>query len=339
MFPIALSVVTLIGEEVPDSDSSIDFKNFSTGLLLSIAYAGTIGGIGTLIGTPPNVLMAGFLEENYQIDIGFAQWMLVGIPIVLISLPLAHFILTRVCFPVKQSVIPDINHIIKEELASLGPVKYAEKIVMFAATCTGILWISRPYLNKFFPLLSDPAIAMLGGVILFFIPVSIKKGVFVMSWDQAKLMPWGVFILFGGGLSLAFAIQETGLALYLSGLGAKFASWPLFVLVIFITLIIRFLTELTSNTATVSTFLPVVAALSVGLGYSPLVLVVPTVLAGCLAFMLPVATPPNAIVFSSGRITLPQMATAGALVTLVFIILIPAVLFTLVPLVFDIALN
>lgn len=322
MFPMALSVIGLL-----EKDSAS--KSFGTALMLSVAYAGSIGGLGTLIGTPPNALMAGFLAESYNIQIGFAKWMLFAVPIVIVSIPLVHFILTRVVFKVNAVEIGDVKGVVQRELEVLGPMKYEEKMVAIVGILTALMWVFRPLLDDVLPLLSDAGVGMLGGMVLFLIPVNLSKREFIMDWGEARKLPWGIFVLFGGGLSLAAAVQKSGLAEYLGGLSVYFSHWPIFWTVVLIIAVILLLTELNSNTATVSTFLPVVAAVAIGMGENPLILVIPVALVGSCAFMLPIATPPNAIVFGSGNITLPQMVRAGVWINLLFLILIPIFVFTL----------
>jgi sodium-dependent dicarboxylate transporter 2/3/5 len=333
MLPIGLSVIDLVlkkGEEDPTR------SHFALNLMLGIAYAASIGGLATLIGTPPNALLAGFMLEAYDVEIGFAQWMTVGLPLVVLTLPLTWLILTRLVFPIRLQEIPGGREMIDRELRELGPVSRAERWVAVVFVATALAWIFRPLLEGAVPGLSDTGIAIAAAVVLFLIPVDLERAEFVMNWEWAERLPWGVLLLFGGGLALAAAVKATGLAEWigasLSGLGA----WPTLALVLLVATLIVFLTELTSNTATAAAFLPVVAALAVGLGENPLLLAIPAALAASCAFMMPVATPPNAIVFGSSFITIPQMARAGIVLNLLFIAVITLLAYTLVLVVFGV---
>ena len=328
MLPIALSVVGLLDEENSQAGQAED-NGFGTALMLSIAYAASIGGIGTFIGTPPNALMAGFLLETYGIRLGFGQWMLFSIPLVVLSLPIVHFILTRWVFKIHRESVGDVGGIIDRELTAMGRMSYEEKVVAVVGILTGLAWILRPVLNRYIPMLSDAGIGMLGGLIMFLIPVDLSKRLFIMDWGEAKKLPWGIFLLFGGGLSLAAGIQKSGLAVFLGKSSALLSSWPIFWVVVLISALILLLTEVNSNTATVSTFLPIVAAMAEGMNVDPLLLVIPITLVASCAFMLPIATPPNAVVFGSGCVTLPQMVRAGVWMNLLFLILIPLFVFSL----------
>lgn len=331
MLPMALSVVALLdreaGEDGPDA-------NFAVALLLGLAYAANIGGMGTLIGTPPNALLAGFMSESLGVEIGFGQWMLLGVPLVALSLPVCWLLLVRVMYPVPAAGVAGGAEVIRREAAGLGPISRAEWTVGIVTGATALSWILRPLLEPFVPGLNDTSIAIAGGLLLFLIPVDWKRGVFPLTWKAAEALPWSVLLLFGGGLSLAGAIAETGLAGWIGGAMEGVGGWPLWAVVLALTAVVIFLTEMTSNTATAASFLPVVAALAVGIGAAPMQLAVPTALAASCAFMMPVATPPNAIVYGSGRVSIPQMARAGLWLNLFFTGLITAAVFVVVPWVF-----
>lgn len=334
MLPIALSVLKLVETEREEGK-----LNFEIVLVLSIAYACNIGGMGTLIGTPPNALLAGFVNENYGLEIGFAQWMLVGVPIMLVSLPLMYIVLTKFIYPINLDTLPGGKELISTQLAQLGSISNAEKKVAIVFVSAALLWILRPLLSGFIPGLSDAGIAIGAAVALFIIPVDFKKGEFVLDWKDTQKLPWGVLILFGGGLSLAAAISETGLASWIGeGVGAL-GNWPVLLLVALILLLIIFLTEITSNTATTAAFLPILASIAIGLGQNPLLLAVPAALGASCAFMLPVATPPNAIVYGSGKITIPEMSKAGVWLNFLFIILLSICAFTIITYAFGISID
>jgi sodium-dependent dicarboxylate transporter 2/3/5 len=333
MLPIGLSVIELASD---DRLSPPGRNPFAVALLLGIAYACSIGGLGTLIGTPPNAFMAAFLSETYGIEIGFAEWMLVGIPIVVIGLPICFWVLTRVAFPIRGQQLAGGEQLISRELEAIGPMSRAEKMVAVVFALTAFAWIFRPLLAKWIAGLTDPGIAIAAAIIAFVVPVNLRRGEFLLNWDWARRVPWDVLLLFGGGLSLAAAIQHTGLATWLAHTLQGLSAYPTLLTVVAATALIIFLTELTSNTATAAAFLPILASVAQGIGRDPLLLVVPAALAASCAFMLPVATPPNAIIYGSGRLTIPQMARAGLLLNISFIILITAAAYTLVPLVLGI---
>lgn len=335
MLPIGLSILQLVGNQEKESGS----RNFEIVLVLSIAYGCNIGGVGTLIGTPPNALLAGFMSENYELEIGFAQWMMVGVPFVIIALPLAYWILTKVIYPVRQQSLPGGEQLIQQKLSDLGIVSDAEKKVAAVFCVTALLWMFRPLLTDIIPGLSDAGIAIGAGVTMFLIPLDFKERQFLLSWPDVQSLPWGVLILFGGGLSLASAISSTGLAEWIGGGVGAFSSWPLFLLVGLVVLLIIFLTEITSNTATTAAFLPILASVAIGLGENPLLLAVPAAIGASCAFMLPVATPPNAIVYGSGKISIPEMSKAGLWLNVAFIILLTAAAFTLIQFIFGIELG
>ncbi len=339
MLPIGLSIIEIAGKSDDSLNNSKDFNRFAIALLLGIAYAASIGGLGTLIGTPPNALLAAFMYENYHFQIGFAQWLLVGIPVVLTGLPLSFFILTRLVYPQKLSIISGSEKFIKEEISRCGKISRAELFVAIIFGFVALLWIFRPLLTRVLPGLSDAGIAIFGAVLMFVIPVDLKKGEFILNWQYAEKLPWGVLLLFGGGLSLASAISSSGLSAWIGNELIGVSQWPLIFVVVLVTTIVIFLTELTSNTATAATFLPIMAAVAVSISQNPLLFVLPATVAASCAFMLPVATPPNAIVYGSGRLTIPHMAKAGIYLNLLFIFLITLFTFSLVIYVFHIQIG
>ena len=337
MLPIGVSIVALARSD--DGASQPQTAPFAVALMLSIAYACNIGGMGTLIGTPPNALLAGFMNESYGIDIGFAQWMGIGLPIVIVGLPLTYVLLTRVLFRVDTKAIAGGTNLVQRRLDDLGAMTHPERMVAAVFTGVALLWMNRPLLEAWVPGLTDAGIAMAGGLLLFVLPADGRTGTFVLDWEAAEDLPWGVLILFGGGLSLAQAIESTGLALWIGEALGVIGSWPLLLVVVLVTAAIIGLTEITSNTATAAAFLPIMASVAVGMGENPFLLAVPVALAASSAFMLPVATPPNAIVFGSGDVSIPQMARAGIVLNLLFVVLIALVTYTLGPLVLGIELG
>jgi len=332
MLPIALSVLNLVEDQKRDEQR----LNFEIVLVLSIAYACNIGGMGTLIGTPPNALLAGYMSENYGVDVGLLQWMLVGVPLMLISLPALYYLLVNVIYPIRIRELPGGRELIEKQLAKLGDISNAEKKVAAVFVLAAVFWVSRPMLGQWISGLTDTGIAIGAALLLFVMPVDLSRGQFVLEWSDTERLPWGVLILFGGGLSLASAISETGLAEWIGNGVGIFGGWPVFLLVGLSVFVIVFLTEMTSNTATTAAFLPILASVAVGLGENPLLLAIPAALGASCAFMLPVATPPNAIVYGSGKISIPEMAKAGLVLNIFFIILLTVGAFTLIQLVFNV---
>ncbi len=339
MLPIGLSVIALTKPSGDGLAVAHDYHNFAVVLMLGIAYGCSVGGLGTLIGTPPNALLAGFLNETYGLQIGFAQWMMVGVPLVIVGLPIVYLVLTRVVFPIKLKELSGGKDLIQSELKQLGPITMPERLVAFVFVGVAVLWMTRPLLSDWLPGLSDAGIAIIGAVLLFAMPVNLREGEFVMDWETAKRMPWDVLLLFGGGLTLASGIKRTGLAewigMNLNGVGA----WPIILVILAISFIIIMLTELTSNTATAAAFLPILASVAIGIGQDPMMLLVPATLAASCAFMMPVATPPNAIVYSSGTMTIPEMARAGLVLNIMFSIIITTLAYVLLMWVFDVQVG
>lgn len=308
MLPVALSVLALAEKSGGIAEGS--HENLSVSLLLGVAYGASIGGLATLIGTPPNALLAAYMAREHGVQIGFAQWMLLGVPLAALMLAGAWFILVRL-HPVVANERWQAHDAVASELARLGPVSAAEIRVALVFFLTAGAWMTRPLYGSYLPALDDSGIAIIAAIALFLLPSGRVEGGRLLAWEDLRDLPWDVLILFGGGLSLAAAISSSGLAAWLGAEMQVLANWPMLLLVAALTLAMIFLTELTSNTASAATFLPIGGALALGLGLDPLTLAVPLALAASCAFMLPVATPPNAIVFSSGRISITQMALAG----------------------------
>ena len=335
LMPIALSVARVIA----DNNSHLSqeqTKTFQVAMLLGLAYAATIGGLATLVGTPPNALLAAFLNDNYDIKITFASWMLVGVPVMLVMLPLAWLSLTRWTFKIEIPANSAVDKHLAELRQELGKMSSAEKRVAVIFMLVVIFWIIRRPLSSLLGIdfLSDTGIVMTAALLLFLLPSGDKNQPQIMIWHDVNRLPWGVLILFGGGLSLAAAVSSSGLAAWLGSSLTPLGAFGIFTLVVAATGLVIFLTELTSNVATAATFLPVVAAVALELGVSPLLLCIPVTLAASCAFMLPVATPPNAIVFASGLINIPQMVRAGAVLNVIGMILLAVVSIWLAPLVF-----
>jgi sodium-dependent dicarboxylate transporter 2/3/5 len=320
-------------------------RNFALCLMLGIAYAASIGGVGTIIGTPPNVFLVGYLRDGvhvaHQTEISFLQWLAVGMPMVALMIPIAWFGLTSILFPVGDTAIEGGREFVARELKCMGPMKRGERItlVVFAFTC--VLWISRQWLTQWtvgegenawqpFKLLTDAGIVMIAAMLLFVTPVNVRKGRFTLDWDMARRLPWGVLILFGGGLSLASAIEANGVAEFIGGQTQRFAGLPEIALVLIVAAVVVFFSEVASNTATATTLIPILYAMAPGLGVHPFMLVFPAGLAASLAFMMPVGTPPNAIVYGTGYVSVGQMAKAGFLLNIISVLLITLMTFLIV---------
>ena len=321
MLPIGLSIIRVNRDQASDSPAADPASNFSVVLLLSIAYACNIGGVGTLIGTPPNALLAAFMLETYGVDVGFAQWLVVGLPMVVISLPLMYGVLTWI-YPLDRATLPGGAALIDAKLTDIGSISPAEMRVAAVFGLTALLWITRRWIEPVVPGLSDAGIAMAASVALFILPAGGSANRALLTWDEVQELPWGILILFGGGLSLAAAIDGTGLAAWIGEAVRGLSAWPLLLIVLAVVVLIILLTEITSNTATAAAFLPIMGSVAVGIGQNPLLLVVPAAIGASCAFMLPVATPPNAIVYGSGFLSIPQMSRAGLGLNLLFTVLI-----------------
>ncbi len=313
--------------------------NLAVALMLGIAYAASIGSVATLIGTPPNTFLAGFLLQAYDIDLGFARWMMMALPLAIVFLVIAWVLITRWIYPPEIDSIPGGSELIEGELAELGALGRGERNVLGVFVLMAGLWITRSPLQGLLEgtnlaAIDDAIIAIGGAVLLFALPVDARAGVFTMDWETAKQVPWGVLLLFGGGLALAAAVTENGVDVYVGSVIAELSAAPLVLLIALVVVAVVGLTELTSNTATTAALVPVVAGAAVLLDLNPLTLAVPAALAASCAFALPVATPPNAIVFGSGHVTIPQMVRAGIVLNVVGSLLITVTALTLVPVVF-----
>lgn len=332
LLPIAVSIITVIHKSVKGLDQSAR-ENFQYSLLLGVAYGATIGGISTLVGTAPNAMLAAFMQENYGTEIDFARWMLVGVPLSTVMLPLAWLALTRWVFKVDFVTSDEGRAELRRMHDEMGHISVPEIRVAIIFVCMATLWVTRPLLTNLpgLAVIDDSGIAMAGAIALFLVPSGAREDPLLLRWKYAEQLPWSVLILFGGGLTLASAVTHTGLAQWLGSNLQAVGTLPLFMIVIAAATMIIFLTELTSNIATTATFLPVVGAIAIESGFDPIALTVPVTLAASCAFMLPVATPPNAIVFGSGLLTIPKMARAGLALNLIGIVLVSIVALTLAP--------
>ncbi len=356
MLPIALSVLTLVvenskhgaeaavgtggrdvGEElrsggaVSDLIENREVRVFGVALVLAVAWSATIGGLGTLLGSPPNAIVAGYISDELGKTVGFAQWMMLGVPIVVVFIGLAWLLLTRMIFRFHLDEVPGGKQLINDEIAALGSMSQGEKIVRAVFAGAAFFWIVPGLLSNigdlgeqlpFLDLFDDTVVAIAAGALLFIIPGD-KQGNMTLNWKDAEEgLPWGVLLLFGGGLSLAAAVAGTGLDAWfgerVSGLGAL----PIILLLATVVLIVLLLTEITSNTATAATFIPILGGVAIGIGIDPMALLIPAALAATCAFMLPVGTPPNAIVFATGNVKISEMIRGGIVLNVVGVLLI-----------------
>ncbi|RKZ72145.1 MAG: SLC13/DASS family transporter [Gammaproteobacteria bacterium] len=346
MLTVGLAVLHQIAREI-DADATthnIDTREghfrFGIALMLGIGYSASIGGVSTLIGTAPNLVFAGIIEDTYGISISFLQWMLFGVPLAIVMLAITWFYLTRIAYPSEIDHLPGGEITIRNEIEALGKISSQEKKVLFVFSCVAAAWILRGVLDiKALHLIKDSTIAMAGALVLFVIPSDWAKREFLLDWKTAVTIPWDILILFGGGFALAKGFSESGLTTFLAGqLSVLQGSNILFIIAI-VTLLVIFLTELTSNTATATLTLPIMAALAGAMQIHPYGLMVSTVIAASFAFMLPVATPPNAIIFSSRYVTIPQMMKAGIWLNLIGVLLISLFVMFLLPFVWGIDIH
>lgn len=337
MLPIGTAVLGLTARARggrPDPDTA-------AALLLGIAYAASIGSVGTVIGTPPNAFLQSHLREAYGIDIGFVQWMLFGVPLALVFLFLAWLVLTCLVFRPRVAAVPGGRELIEERRRELGRFGRAQWTVLGVFAGAVVCWVLVGSLGPYVPWIaghaSDAGVAVTAAVLLFALPADRGGRQRVLVWEDTRDVPWGTLLLFGGGLSLSaqFGAERSGLGPWIGDQVGALDGVPVLLLVLVIAVVVLVLTELTSNTATTATFVPVTAAAAAGLGQDVLLLALPVALTASCAFMLPVATPPNAVVFSSRQVTAGQMLRGGVLLNVAALVLVTSAVFTLGPLVFE----
>ncbi|APC49172.1 anion transporter [Virgibacillus halodenitrificans] len=343
MVPIGLAIIYQISDALED-DQSIDTskENFGFGkaMMLSIAYSASLGGIATLIGTPPNAALAGVIKEMYGIELSFASWMLFGVPIAWGFIFIVWFYLVKIAYPLKVKQLPGGQSVIKEEKKKLGLPSFEEKAVFVVFILTAFAWITRSFiLTAINPNISDAIIAMTAAIILFIIPAKKNKGDFLLDWQTAVKLPWGILLLFGGGLAIASGFTASGLSDWIGGQLNALQGINIFIVLLLVAALVIFLTEITSNTATANMMYPIMAALAVALGIHPYAVMIVAAVAASCAFMLPVATPPNAVVFGSGYLRIPDMAKAGFALNISGILLVTLAVYYLLPLVWGIDLT
>lgn len=332
MLPIAITVISLLRQSTIDTKK---FNLFALALMLGIAYAANIGGMATIVGTPPTVVFVGYADELLSTQVDFSKWLLIGLPISSLLVWLTYIILTQVMFKNRLGKIEAGEEVINSELMKLGVLSKEEKLVMAIFSMTAFLWIFKLPLNSLigFNLLNDTATAMLGGSLMFITPINFKSGQGLVPWEATKRLPWGILLLFGGGMTLAKAMETTGIIQVIADI---VQSNPMSALLVYVILIgsMLFLTELMSNVALATVYIPVVIGIARGLELDPLVLSIPVAMAASCAFMMPISTPPNAIVFSSGHIRMKDMMRAGFILNIISIILLTLAAFTIIEYVF-----
>jgi sodium-dependent dicarboxylate transporter 2/3/5 len=336
MLPIGIAII----KQMKDLKNTSEDENliFGKALMLSIAYSASIGGIATLIGTPPNLVFAGIIQETYNIEISFLKWFQFGLPISILLLAISWVYLTKVAFKFKQNEFNKGKEEINRQLEELGSISYEEKIVLSVFVLTGLAWILRTYLlNKFIPNLDDSIIALISGISLFLFQANNQEGKKekIMNWEDAVKLPWGILLLFGGGLAIAQGFQSSGLANWIAENLTQLNGFSLFIILLVLITAVNFLTEITSNLATTAMLLPILAPTAVTLGVHPYILMVGATLAASCAFMLPVATPPNAVVFGSNYLKISDMVRVGILMNIISIIIIFMMVYFILPILWN----
>jgi sodium-dependent dicarboxylate transporter 2/3/5 len=346
MTPIGLAVILQTGDIIDRSGGDVPTAqgefNFGTALMLCIGYSASVGGVGTIIGTPPNLVLVGAINETFGQTITFAQWMLYGVPIAALGVVIIWVYVTQFLIPPRMETLPGGLEIINEELEALGPMTREEKLVLVVFAATALGWLTRSFLlEPIIPGIADSMIAIAGALVLFLVPAREDDGTFtfLLDWETAVNIPWGIILLFGGGLSIAAGFQQTGLAEWIGSQLGGLEGVSIALVMAVVVLLTIFMTEVTSNTATTAMLMPIMASLAVGLSIHPYGIMIGAATAASFAFMLPVATPPNAVVFGTGYITMPQMAKTGFGLNLIGILLVIALALTWLPLVWGINLT
>ena len=337
MLPIGIAII----KQLKDNPRTDENENliFGKALMLAIAYSASIGGIATLIGTPPNLVLAGIVSETYGYEITFSQWFIFGFPISVILLFICWKYLTKFAFTFKQKEFPGGKQEIKRLLTTLGKMTYEEKIIAIVFALTAFCWITRSFLlKKILPQIDDTIIAIFFAVILFIIPSKTKHKK-ILTWNDTKNLPWGIILLFGGGMALAKGFETSGLALWIGNQMTSLEGISTIILILLIISAVNFLTEITSNLATTAMLLPVLAPMALTIDVHPFVLMVAAAVAASCAFMLPVATPPNAVVFGSGYLRIPDMVSKGVVMNIISIIILTLFVYFVLPELWNIVIE
>ncbi len=343
MVPIGLAIIYQISDALKD-DPSIDTskENFAFGkaLMLSIAYSASVGGIATLIGTPPNAALAGVINKMYGIELSFAKWMLFGVPIAWVFIFIIWFYLIKIAYPLKLKQLPGGKAVIHQEKQKLGKPSAEEKAVFTVFILAALAWITRSFLLvQINPNINDAIIAMSAAILLFLLPSKNYKDTFLLDWNTAVKLPWGILLLFGGGLAVAAGFTQSGLSEWIGNQLTALQGIHIFIVLLVVAGLVIFLTEITSNTATANMMYPIMAALALALGVHPFAVMIAAGVASSCAFMLPVATPPNAVVFGSGYLRIPDMVKAGVALNIIGSILVTVAIYFLLPMLWGINIT
>ncbi|MDO6448683.1 SLC13 family permease [Oceanobacillus profundus] len=344
MIPMALAITAQVAATLKGQKDGSDLPKFEKSMLFGVGYAGTIGGFATLIGTPPTIILAGQVRELFGIEISFASWMLFATPLMIIVLLSTWYYLAKIAFKINLKHIPGGKELIQDERKKLGKISYEEGVVSAVFVFAAFMWISKDFfwsgesaLIYQLPGISDGMIAMMATVLLFLIPA--KASPRVLEWADSKDIPWGVLLLFGGGLAIAAGFQSSGLSSWLGEQLTILDGLHIFIIIAGATLLIMMLTEITSNTATATMIMPILGALAVAIDVHPLALMAPCAIAANCAFMLPVGTPPNAIIFGTGKLKIIEMVKTGFALNVFSTILIVLFAYFMLPLIFNIDLT
>jgi len=340
MLPIGIAIILQFQRLMPGDEQKKEISDFSKSLMLSIAFSASIGGVATLVGSPTNLVFSGFVLDTYEVDIALSQWMMLGLPISLVLLFICWRHMIGFAYKLGKEEVPGGRALIEKEKEAIGPITTEEKRVLVVFTLVALLWITRKYLiNPFVPAVNDTIIAIAGALILFVIPTSSQSQGYIMDWQTALKLPWGVLLLFGGGFAIAAAFDQSGLASWLGQKLVLLQNIPYFVILLAIITAVNFLTQITSNVATCTLMMPILAELAPAIDVHPYGMMIGASMSASCAFMLPVATPPNAVVFGSGYLKISDMVRAGFMLNLVSILIITLALYFLLPIFWGIDLQ
>ncbi len=343
MVPIGIAVVTQVtghtSQQMRSGEGGKFELNFGKSLMLGIAYAASIGGIATIIGTPPNTIMVGMMDTLYGVKIDFAQWVMFGLPFSIIMLATTWVILTKFTFPTGGLKLAEGREVIEREIKEMGKITYQEKVVLAVFVLAGALWVGGSFIPKAYKFFDDTTVAMFAAMLLFMAPSNLKKGEFVLDWKTAVKIPWDIVLLFGGGFAIAGGFSKTGLAKWISQQLTSLEGVSILIFVLIATLLVVYLTEITSNTATATLLVPIMGSAAIAMGVHPFATIISSCVAASCAFMLPVATPPNAVAFGSGTLKISDMVRAGMWLNIIGTFVIVLFVVYLLPILWGVDLN
>ncbi len=346
MVPIGLAVIAQVTgiatQQLLSGSVGKKEQNFGKGLMLAIAYAASIGGVATLIGPPPNTIMRAMMEKTYGQTITFSDWMLFGLPMTIVMIALTWVLIVKFLFKTGDLQLSKGGDVIDREIKDMGKITKEEIIVLAVFLLVGFLWVLSPTLKQHIAILkgiSDTGIAMFGTILLFVIPANWKNGIFILDWKTAVKIPWDIVLLFGGGIAVASGFAKSGLAAYIANQLEMLQGLDMIIFIAIVTLLVVFLTEITSNTATATLLVPIMGASAVALGIHPYATIIPACVAASFAFMLPVATPPNAVVFGSKAVRMKDMAVAGLWLNLIGTVVIVLFVMYVLPVLWGVDLT